>query len=86
MTKKNTKTENLPFEEALKQLETIVERLESGNVPLAETLQAFEQGMKLVEHCHAQLNHAESKLKKLVRNKEGSLITEEMELDDNQAE
>jgi exodeoxyribonuclease VII small subunit len=78
-----TDTETITFEVALKHLETIVERLESGQVPLDETIQSFEEGMKLVERCHQQLNHAESKLKRLVRNKAGMLETEEMEFNES---
>ncbi len=85
MAKKANKTsaEDISFEAALNRLETIVERLESGQVPLDETIRSFEEGMSLVEHCHQQLNQAETKLRRLVRNKNGFLETEDMKTDDN---
>lgn len=85
MAKKTVKadSDNLSFEAALKQLEIIVEKLESGDVPLDETIHSFEEGMKLVERCHQQLNLAETKLKRLVRNKSGSLDTEDIDIDGN---
>lgn len=86
MAKKTAKTEPEPiaFEDALKTLESIVEKLESGQVPLDETIRSFEEGMKLAEQCHRQLNQAESKLKRLVRNRQGELGTEDM--DETEAE
>ena len=39
---------NLSFEEAIKRLETIVHRLEAGNIPLEESLKLFEEGMRLI--------------------------------------
>lgn len=80
-TEKESK-DSLSFEEALHRLESLVEQLENGDVPLAETLQAFEEGMKLVEQCHLQLDQAESKLKRLIRNKEGLLDTEDLDLEE----
>ncbi len=79
MAKKTAKTETEPvaFEDVLKTLESIVEKLESGQVPLDETIRSFEEGMKLAEQCHRQLNQAETKLKRLVRNRKGELETEE---------
>lgn len=68
------------FEHSLRELEKIVETLESGEVSLEETLQKFEQGMKLVQFCHARLNEAEKRLKILVKDKDGNLsLTDEDE-------
>ncbi len=68
------------FEHSLKELESIVEELESGDVPLDETLQKFERGMKLVQFCHTKLNDAEAKLKILVKDKDGRyFLTDEDE-------
>ncbi|MBL7996549.1 exodeoxyribonuclease VII small subunit [bacterium] len=69
---KKTKSEKTDsFEHSLKKLENIVQTLESGETPLDETLQKFEEGMKLVQFCHGKLNEAEKKLKILVKDKNG---------------
>lgn len=86
MAKKTAKTETLAFEDALKTLESIVEKLESGQVPLDETIRSFEEGMKLAEQCHRQLNQAESKLKRLVRSRQGDLETEDMDMNPTEQE
>lgn len=78
MAKKNSgKESSTTFETSLKKLESIVEALESGDVALDETLLKFEEGMKLVEYCHAKLNEAEKKLKILIKDKNGNLSVEE---------
>jgi exodeoxyribonuclease VII small subunit len=81
MTKKNSAKETeMTFEHSLKQLEEIVEMLESGDVALDATLKKFEDGMKLVRFCHEKLNEAEKKLKILVKDKNGNLsISDEEE-------
>ena len=69
----------MTFEHSLKKLESIVEILESGEVPLDETLKKFEDGMKLVKFCHEKLNEAEKKLKILVKDKNGNFSVEDEE-------
>jgi len=54
--------EKLSFEEALQQLTTLVEKLESGQLPLEESVAAFENGVKLSRRCEALLDHAEQRL------------------------
>ncbi len=61
------------FEESLKQLETIVGRLERGDLPLEESIQLFEQGMKLSSDCKEQLDQAEGKVQILMRQRDGSM-------------
>ena len=55
------------FEEALEQLEGIVDRLEDGELDLEEALLAFEDGVKLSRQCAAQLDSAEQRVEVLVR-------------------
>ena len=74
---KTEKTES--FEHSLKKLEDIVQTLENGETPLDETLQKFEEGMKLVQFCHSKLNEAEKKLKILVKDKNGNFTLNEEE-------
>lgn len=59
------------FESALTQLETIVEAMESGDVPLAELLAKFEEGNKLLKVCESRLKDAELKIELLKKQKEG---------------
>ncbi len=61
------------FEESLKQLETIVGRLERGDLPLEESIKLFEEGMKLSTDCKTQLENAEGKVQILMRQRDGSL-------------
>lgn len=63
---------SLSFEEALKQLESIVETMESGDVPLAELLAKYEQGTKLLKVCESRLKDAEMKIELLKKQKDGA--------------
>ncbi|MHC1566434.1 MAG: exodeoxyribonuclease VII small subunit [Candidatus Syntropharchaeia archaeon] len=67
--------EELSFEEALKRLETIVQKLEKGGFSLDESLKMFEEGITLFKFCNKKLDEAEHKIEKLVE-KEGEIITE----------
>ena len=64
------------FEDSLKKLETIVERLEKGDLPLDESLKLFEQGVGLSEACKKELDEAEGKVQTLIKQRDGSLKTE----------
>jgi exodeoxyribonuclease VII small subunit len=61
----------LSFEDALNQLESIVETMESGDVPLADLLAKFEEGNKLLKVCESRLKDAEMKIELLKKQKEG---------------
>jgi exodeoxyribonuclease VII small subunit len=65
------KTVKLTFETALARLESIVESMESGDVPLAELLARFEEGNKLLKLCEARLRDAEIKIEQLKKQKDG---------------
>ena len=60
------------FEQALEQLENIVETMESGSTPLADLLVKFEEGTKLLKHCEARLKEAEVKIELLKKQKTGA--------------
>ena len=66
------KKEELSFEESLKQLETIVKDLESGNIPLDDAIKNFNDAMLLAKSCDEKLKSAEESINKIV-NKEGNL-------------
>jgi exodeoxyribonuclease VII small subunit len=70
-------TKNISFEQALRELDTIVKNLENGTIPLDESLENFENGIKLVRHCNFLLNNAEKKVKKLTRADTGEVIEED---------
>jgi exodeoxyribonuclease VII small subunit len=81
-------TEEIKFEDALTRLEEIVEKLEEGDLPLEESLSAFEEGIKLSRVCAKLLNEAERKVEILIKGEDGQLITEpfEEELPDDESE
>jgi exodeoxyribonuclease VII small subunit len=59
------------FEEALKKLEEVVQRLEQGELPLEESLKLYEQGVQLSRLCHAKLEEAEGKIAVLLKDARG---------------
>ncbi|HEY2988442.1 MAG TPA: exodeoxyribonuclease VII small subunit [Candidatus Binatia bacterium] len=61
------------FEACLDELEKLVERLESGELSLEESLAAFEEGVRLVKFCNQKLNEVEKKIELLVKDKDGKL-------------
>jgi len=68
--------EKFTFEEGLKRLEDIVERLEQGNVPLEDAIKLYEEGMKLAKALKEKLDEIEMKVEKLMETDKG-LRTEE---------
>jgi len=58
--------EKLSFEEAFKELEDTVHRLEGGGLTLDESIALFERGMRLAKHCDQKLDVAELKMSQLV--------------------
>ena len=66
--------DDLPFEEALKKLESIVETMESDELPLETLLARFEEGKQLAEVCQAKLAEAEVKIQQLEKNASGELV------------
>ena len=56
---------NLSFEEALKELQNLVEELESGNVELEKSISLYEKGTKLKLYCEEKLKVAEAKISKV---------------------
>lgn len=64
------------FEDSLKKLETIVERLEQGDLPLEDSLKLFEEGVGLSAECRKELESAEGKVQMLIKQRDGSLKVE----------
>jgi exodeoxyribonuclease VII small subunit len=74
-----TNPRNQSFETALENLEQLVEQLESGDLPLEDSLAAFEKGVTLVKYCNQKLSEVEKKIELLVRDKEGKLQLKALE-------
>lgn len=74
MTKKQNNS--LTFEETLKELETIVSKLEMGNLPLDEALNEFEKGVKLAKHGQVQLQQAEQRIQILLTENDDASLTD----------
>ena len=67
-----TDNKELSFEEAMKNLEEIVEKLEEGDVPLEEAISIYKQGMDLSRLCHSKLKSVEEQLTQIL-NEDGQL-------------
>jgi exodeoxyribonuclease VII small subunit len=62
------------FEAALQKLETIVQRLEKGELTLEESLALYEEGIRLSRLCHSKLEEAEGKIEQLVKDSRGDVV------------
>lgn len=70
----------LSFEQAMDQLESIVEKLEEGDVPLEEAISFYKEGMELSKLCHDKLKNVEEQLAQIITEDgrtEGFSINEE---------
>jgi exodeoxyribonuclease VII small subunit len=65
--------EQLSFEEALKELETIVKKLEAGHGTLEAAIQYYERGNSLKAHCEKKLREARLKVDKIIKDANGAL-------------
>jgi len=74
------KEEALTFEAALKRLEEIVEKMESGETDLDTMIASFEEGQRLVKFCTAKLNEVEKKIETLADDGKGGTKVEPFEL------
>ena len=74
-------TKDVKFEDALSRLESIVEKLESGELSLEESLAAFEEGIRLSRMCSKQLDAAEKKIEILIKGEDGDLKAESFGLE-----
>ncbi len=61
----------MSFEDALAQLEQIVQKLEGGDVPLEDSIRIYERGAALKAHCEKKLKEAELKVEKIVLGPDG---------------
>lgn len=69
------------FEANLAELEAIVGRLEAGDLPLEESLELFERGIKMSRECRERLANAERKIEVLIKDASGELTTRDLDLE-----
>lgn len=74
---------DIPFEEAIKKLESIVEAMESDDLPLETLLTRFEEGTKLAQICQTKLAEAELKIQQVEKNAAGELVLKPAALGDS---
>lgn len=70
--------ETLTFEEALANLEEIVQKLEAGTVSLEESISYYEHGMALKKHCESKLKAANLRVEKITLGNNGEMTATEM--------
>ncbi|MBI79916.1 MAG: exodeoxyribonuclease VII small subunit [Pseudomonadota bacterium] len=76
MEKENNKIKVEKLEESIEGLESLVKRLESDELPLAEALKEFERGIKLTRECQKALKEAEQKVEILIKNTDSEDLQE----------
>lgn len=71
MTEAAPEIAEMSFEDALRALEEIVRKLESGEVPLDDSITLYERGEQLRRHCQARLDAAQARIEKIVTGPDG---------------
>jgi exodeoxyribonuclease VII small subunit len=74
------------FEEQLTALETVVEKLERGELSLDDSVRLFEEGIKLSNACKAELDAAEGRIQVLVAPESSAVRVEDLEIEDADAD
>ncbi len=72
----------MPFDNALAELQTVVGRLEAGGLPLEESIELYERGVALHDHCGRLLSTAELRVQRLVEQAGGKLRAVDLGVDD----
>ncbi len=62
------------FEQAIKQLEQIIQELESGDLPLEKAISKFEEGIQLSKYCSKKLDETEKRITVLIQDEEGEIV------------
>jgi len=75
------KTTSIDFEKSLEKLNTLVEKMEEGNLSLEASLKSFEEGIALIRQCQEALSTAEQKVK-ILTEKQGKDILKSFETDE----
>ena len=74
-----TESKELNFENSMKRLNEIVEKIEAGELSLDESLKLYEEGVRLSQGCMKRLEHAQQKIEMLMRSSSGELETQELD-------
>jgi exodeoxyribonuclease VII small subunit len=77
--KQKSDIEKLSFEEAIKELTSIVGKIEQGQIPLQDSLEQYEKGMALIKHCRAILQKAEKRIEKISKEEKSGAGSQEPE-------
>jgi exodeoxyribonuclease VII small subunit len=72
------------FERRLSDLESVVERLEQGDLPLEESVRLFEEGMKLSDSCKKELDAAEGRIQVLMEQGGGKMKPQDLEIESDE--
>ena len=75
-------TKKINLEKSIGDLESLVDELESGDLPLEKAMKKFEEGIKLTRQCQAALKEAEQKVEILVQSAGGEATLEPFDLED----
>ena len=84
--KEKGKEKELKFEDGLKRFDEIVAKLESGNLPLDDSLKLFEEGVKLVRFCNERLAEAQQKVELLTKDQAGNVTGNQLFAPDSEDE
>ena len=79
--RKTLAIDEMGFEEALSELQTLVKVLEKGDAKLEEAIQAYERGAALKRHCERKLREAQEKVDKIIVGSDGRLASEPAKFD-----
>ncbi len=77
--KQKSDIEKLTFEEAIKELTSIVGKIEQGQIPLQDSLEQYEKGMVLIKHCRGILQKAEKRIEKISKDEKSGVGSQESE-------
>lgn len=70
------------FEDSMEELKQIVDKLQSGDLPLEESIKLFQKGTKLIAQSHKKLDQIQKKVKILIEDEDGELSTEDFDTED----
>jgi exodeoxyribonuclease VII small subunit len=73
--------DNMSFEEALNELQSLVKALEKGEAKLEEAIRAYERGAALKQHCERKLREAQAKIEKITLTADGGISSESIKFD-----
>ncbi len=70
------------FEDSMNELREIVDKLQSGNLPLEQSIKLFQEGTKLIAFSHKKLDEIQKKVKILTEDEDGELTTKDFDTED----